>query len=947
MKNTLLKVTFGQVYFHPPMRTSSFLICVVALATLAAADNEVYTIYPAAELRHVITTAYCFVDPQSWDLLQTDSGYAFPGIVYGFFPPFSDYVPPVPPFLEIISPKPGDPTGETKPDIVVLVRKSAPIDTTSALLALDSQAVTDVQKTFLGDTLRFVLPSSLSATWHPVQVSIADTAGIRGQVGWQFRIQVGAPPPSTASDTVKLNDRSYAVHGLIEAGDSAYGFLDGLYIGATKVDAATGAYDLGAPIYLPVGHSTLTIYGVDANGDTVATTRTVLVCDNQSPTLSTSDKRGRLRNDTLLTGIAELMMRFSDTLSGLDTSSLALKVNGQTAKFDSVSTVLHGAGKRMASSTTLIGQVLGVYRPPILENHASLLLQAEIKDNLGNTLRDSLAFVVVKTDSLPPTLVFADSAKNMVADHGASAAIRFRASDDSSKLHRLRVRFVPTANTSIADSLLTVAKFCTTSSTDSLSAKIDWSGPLFADLLNGFSYVAEATDEYGNTANSSHRGVCVAYDNFRRKSLEPGVWQMFSVPLAGSAAAESLETRFGKADPQVWRWARYHDSQMTEHGTDADFDSIAPGRAFWIHHRADSAWQLPTGRSVTLSPADTFVMALAPGWNQIGNPFLFDVEWRQVRFSADDSLIGLPYAYDTQSREYHQLDPSSDTVKLAPWGGFWLQNRGTDTITMSILPSFACSTVAKRRSSPAGWSSTVLVCSRADTTKASFGEWNTAAPGKDKYDAALPPSPEAGRMRITLRTDSGALLSSGYSNLSESKQGETFPLVLWNAPQADSIWIAARPRRYPRLVLWDADLGLQVEMGASKAVPAIAGLASRRFELWAGTDEYIARNAKQAAQMPAQWAMRAFPNPFNPVVNISYEIPAGPVDRKLKLRLYQTNGALVKTLASAPALPGRYSVTWNGQVRPGVHAATGFYLLRLECTGSQPKVLNQKLLLLK
>jgi beta-glucanase (GH16 family) len=74
-----------------------------------------------------------------------------------------------------------------------------------------------------------------------------------------------------------------------------------------------------------------------------------------------------------------------------------------------------------------------------------------------------------------------------------------------------------------------------------------------------------------------------------------------------------------------------------------------------------------------------------------------------------------------------------------------------------------------------------------------------------------------------------------------------------------------------------------------------------------------------------------YPNPFNPVTTISYEMPsAGTVD----LSVYDVSGRLVKRLvAGEVAGAGRHAVTWDGTNDAGRAVATGVYLCRLEANG--------------
>jgi hypothetical protein len=86
-----------------------------------------------------------------------------------------------------------------------------------------------------------------------------------------------------------------------------------------------------------------------------------------------------------------------------------------------------------------------------------------------------------------------------------------------------------------------------------------------------------------------------------------------------------------------------------------------------------------------------------------------------------------------------------------------------------------------------------------------------------------------------------------------------------------------------------------------------------------------------------------FPNPFNPVTAISFDIPEGSGD-EVNLSVYDIRGRLVKTLVREKLEPGTHRVTWDGRTESGEIAASGVYILRLI---SGDKSATRKMLLLK
>jgi hypothetical protein len=69
-----------------------------------------------------------------------------------------------------------------------------------------------------------------------------------------------------------------------------------------------------------------------------------------------------------------------------------------------------------------------------------------------------------------------------------------------------------------------------------------------------------------------------------------------------------------------------------------------------------------------------------------------------------------------------------------------------------------------------------------------------------------------------------------------------------------------------------------------------------------------------------------YPNPFNPVTNISYDIPEVA---QVTLDIYNISGQKVRTLAQGQHEPGRYRIQWNATNDYGNPLSSGMYIYRI------------------
>ena len=68
------------------------------------------------------------------------------------------------------------------------------------------------------------------------------------------------------------------------------------------------------------------------------------------------------------------------------------------------------------------------------------------------------------------------------------------------------------------------------------------------------------------------------------------------------------------------------------------------------------------------------------------------------------------------------------------------------------------------------------------------------------------------------------------------------------------------------------------------------------------------------------------PNPFNPVTTVLFKLTE---PSRVTLHIYDTRGALVRTLRDEALSAGEYSTKWNGRDDAGRAVATGIYFARL------------------
>jgi len=92
-----------------------------------------------------------------------------------------------------------------------------------------------------------------------------------------------------------------------------------------------------------------------------------------------------------------------------------------------------------------------------------------------------------------------------------------------------------------------------------------------------------------------------------------------------------------------------------------------------------------------------------------------------------------------------------------------------------------------------------------------------------------------------------------------------------------------------------------------------------------------------AREMPEELQLvSAYPNPFNPVINITFGIDQ---DAYVKVKIYDVSGREIAVLANGNYLFGYHSLTWNAD-----RQSSGLYFMTIVSDGVSR---TQKLMLLK
>lgn len=376
-----------------------------------------------------------------------------------------------------------------------------------------------------------------------------------------------------------------------------------------------------------------------------------------------------------------------------------------------------------------------------------------------------------------------------------------------------------------------------------------------------------------------------------------------------------------------------------------------------------SSWDF--GTAIWAAPAETvfyssvfpprseeYNLDLTDGWNLIGNPHLCAYEVEDIRFMVNGSLFRFgemvnqelvsPAVWVWRNGRYEMAD------RIEPFQAFLIRYYGApDLVTqINFYPFFS----APQLTAPPAQSAVTLyaaVNGLGDWLK--VGTHNLAAGDSDfRLNLAKPVAPPLAAPRLYIPNN-----IPGFTRPDAQLHSWLAPLLDANGAEQQVInfQIALELSTNDPVTFSWGESGLPDGWQAALLVgAAVYHMGSAPEYVWlpeqAGTHNAVIRLSNYAVPnqdltAPLISKPSAWPNPFNPEVNIAFSLrDSGPV----RVEIFNIRGQKVSTLHSGDLQSGNHRLTWNGKDASGRGAASGLYFARIQ-SARQQQVL--KLMLMK
>ena len=361
-------------------------------------------------------------------------------------------------------------------------------------------------------------------------------------------------------------------------------------------------------------------------------------------------------------------------------------------------------------------------------------------------------------------------------------------------------------------------------------------------------------------------------------------------------------------------------------------DEIELGNAYWFRHRYDEPVLFEEDSSSAIA-LEKFVIDLDDGWNLIGSPFSFPVQFDK------DSIVTDPITYVDGGWSESQNE-------LIPWNGYAVYSPNPSQLI--LLPFSENDSSARRIASKDEWYLNVKAKSQSHIHNSmEIGRRAYAKESFDMFDTPVFPDVESG---LSLSADLNATRESKYMrdvrdieelngvwNLkidADKDEKEIFlsGILKGKIPEGLSIAIIDIPER--KAIFNFLEYGLQIIKNSN---------ISYDIKIIMGELDYVQQMSDEILEnIPSTFSLsQNYPNPFNPVTKLDYNLPLRSM---VNISIYNVLGQEIKILVNGVKEYGYHSITWNGQDNLGKEMASGVYFARIT---SQGFTKTRKMLLVK
>ncbi|GHN02076.1 hypothetical protein WSM22_35650 [Cytophagales bacterium WSM2-2] len=700
-------------------------------------------------------------------------------------------------------------------------------------------------------------------------------------------------------------------------------YSSGIYFDAVMVDEFTGL-----------------AYGWGNNTPLLKSSGIVLLNDNKGPGLAT------LSPANLATGIvptAKLTITFDEAATPVAGKKIKIVDPANTSGFvESIDVSAGVVADRSITFTPAATTLKYSANASTLQSYFVTLEAGAFGDLFGNTnaavINDATwkFTMAVTPDATPPAITFDNSGKTNYLN----------IQDNNKTVQATITDAVGVAQAQIFYRMITTNNAFASSNLSNTSGNIyQFAVPSSAYGPIGLEFYITAADAAGNTTRSPQSGSYFAYKNVdvSKPTVSPSLpagaleehYRIISVPYASSSmTVESvLVPALGQRDAKIWRLLTLNSAKTGWDEYPKDFTTIQPGVGYWIIYKNGGAVALSVETTPSVTKTTPSTLTLAPGWNQVGNVYPFNMVWAEV-LTANSNPAGVGTLKAFRGSGYVNTDA------ISPTEGAFVFNSGSANVVLTI--PLVTSASGGRRGvefdsdlSQSQWIVPLSLSSQSRYTNiGGIGMSENAKAGIDDLDDFNPPSLHTVFQMDFTQPGLTKKIARDVVNTQESYTWN-FNVNTTTGERTDLQWNNENfGNSAKELYLFDVALQTLVNMREQNHYSFDPSVSSA-FRI------YFGENLESKIKPDFVLLGDAYPNPSVGHTTIPFTLPDSAPLLNVRLEVYDILGKKVGTLQDGELEPGFHSLQWNSTGNEGI------YLYRLTVSSSGASSVQTKKIIIK
>jgi len=408
------------------------------------------------------------------------------------------------------------------------------------------------------------------------------------------------------------------------------------------------------------------------------------------------------------------------------------------------------------------------------------------------------------------------------------------------------------------------------------------------DISNkGMEFKIEATNGLGNTITTeaynvrtifTGAGLSIPYNAF---GTDQSNYRIVSIPLVldDNTVDNVFGNAFGPYDNTKWRMFRYQNGANSElSGT----SSLLPGNGYWLLASQQASLNTGTGTSLEASTEEFYEIILKPGWNQIGNPYAYDVSWNTVQTFND-------IAFPLRGYNGNWVDLNT----LSTFSGGFVNNTTGGDIEIKIPTGDFATTATRDAPIANGWELPLNLSSGNHTfTFGGVGMREDASDLADEFDQYSLP-----RLEKYLELNHSRKLKDYAETMSVVASKNQFE---WSFQVNNNLTTSTVNMQWNidlivdlpfELYLWDELTQRAIDMKSTNSY-RFANSANNSFKIFYGETSFI----KEKTKVNQFVFYSMYPNPTKDQVNLEFYVPESAIGQSIEVQIFNVKGQLFKSL---------------------------------------------------